>query len=217
MKKIVVVFILLAVSQSYSQIEISTGMGIDITATPSLKNYLNSNFNFGNSQLKTFSTQVEFYGEGVYSVTDKIQVGIDYGVSLFTYNNIAAFNYELSYTIHKPSIVTYYVVSGKGYKFKFGGGGGIRFVNLDERILSKINYSGTGFGFLARAEGHTIIGSGFYAMIAADLRYDFINGVESNDNFLNRDKAIILGSDSNSKVNLNSFTVGVKLGISYFF
>ena len=209
MKKIILIILALSFSQTFAQIELSTGMGINYSANSSLKNYLNANFNAGNSVLSTFSAQVEFFGEGVYSVSDNFQLGIDYGLSVYSYNNTSSINYELSYNVHKPSVVAYYVIPGKGYKFKFGGGVGLRIVNLDERIFSTVNYSGTGFGFLARAEGHTSLGGNLYAMLAADMRYDLINNLSSENKRF--------GDNSGGEVNLNTFSVGVKIGISYFF
>jgi len=209
MKKIILLILTLSFSQTFAQIELSTGMGINYSANSSLKNYLNANFNAGNSVLSTFSAQVEFFGEGVYSVSDNFQLGIDYGLSVYSYNNTSSINYELSYTVHKPSVVAYYVIQGKGYKFKFGGGVGLRIVNLDEKIFSTVNYSGTGFGFLARAEGHTSLGGNLYAMLAADMRYDLINNLSSENKRF--------GDNSGGEVNLNTFSVGVKIGISYFF
>ena len=209
MKKIILLILTLSFSQTFAQVELSTGMGINYSANSSLKNYLNANFNAGNSVLSTFSAQVEFFGEGVYSVSDNFQLGIDYGLSVYSYNNTSSINYELSYTVHKPSVVAYYVIQGKGYKFKFGGGVGLRIVNLDEKIFSTVNYSGTGFGFLARAEGHTSLGGNLYAMLAADMRYDLINNLSSENKRF--------GDNSGGEVNLNTFSVGVKIGISYFF
>jgi len=209
MKKIILLILTLSFSQTFAQVELSTGMGINYSANSSLKNYLNANFNAGNSVLSTFSAQVEFFGEGVYSVSYNFQLGIDYGLSVYSYNNTSSINYELSYNVHKPSIVAYYVIPGKGYKFKFGGGVGLRLVNLDERIFSTVNYSGTGFGFLARAEGHTSLGGNLYAMLAADMRYDLINNLSSENK--------LFSDNSGGEVNLNTFSVGVKIGISYHF
>lgn len=209
MKKIILLIFAISFSQTFAQIEFSAGMGINYSANSSLKNYLNANFNAGNSELSTFSAQVEFYGEGVYTVSDNFQLGIDYGLAVYSYDNVSSVNYELSYSVHKPSIVAYYVIPGKGYKFRFGGGVGLRIVSLDERIFSTVNYSGTGFGFLMRAEGHTSLGGNLYAMIAADIRYDLLTNISSGN--------IQFSDNSGANVNLNTFSLGVKIGISYFF
>ena len=224
MKKIILLLTVISFSQVFSQIEISTGMGVNYAANPSIKDYINSNFDSGKGLLKTFSTQVEFYGEGVYSISKHFELGIDYGMSIYSFTNTTNINYELSYTVYKPSLVAYYVIPGKGYKFRFGGGMGLRMVSLDEKIWTTVNYSGNGFGFLARAEGHTSLGGNFYAMIAADMRYDIISKVSNGTSVLTSNKNRIFAGNSQSdfdsvgtKVNINTFSVGIKLGISYFF
>ncbi len=209
MKKIVLLLFVLSFSQVFAQIKFSGGMGVNYAANSSIKDYINSNFNFGNSELKTFSAQIEFYGEGVYALSKHYEVGVDYGMSIYSFSNVLSFNYNLSYTVHKPSIVAYYVIPGKGYEFRLGGGVGLRFVSLEEKIFTTINYSGTGFGFLARAEGHTSLGGNLYAMIAGDIRYDIVSDVKNGN--------VSLSGNQGTKVNINTFSIGIKLGLSYFF
>ncbi len=105
MKKIILLLVVISFSQASAQIEISAGMGVNYAANPSIKDYINSNFDSGKSLLKTFSTQVEFYGEGVYSISKHFELGIDYGMSIYSFTNTTNINYELSYTVYKPSLV----------------------------------------------------------------------------------------------------------------
>ena len=72
------------------------------------------------------------------------------------------------------------------------------------------NYSNTGFGFILRAEGNTLLGGNFYANIGADLKYD-INGSPKSGS------SNLYNNISRENVNLNSLAVGLRLGVSYIF
>ncbi|MBZ0180567.1 MAG: hypothetical protein K8F36_14880 [Melioribacteraceae bacterium] len=209
MKKIIFA-VLISVSIIYSQVDISGGMGINFVSSPSLKDYINGNYNQGGEKLNAFSSSVEFFGEITYSLNSNFELGVDYGLSIFSYNSSSGNGgiYDLNYTMQKPTLVAYYVIPGEGYKFKFGGGAGIRMIDLDEKIIVEQNYSSTGYGFLARAEGHTKLGGDVYAYVGTDLRYD-MPGKPENDNGK-------LAENSSYDVDLNTFSWGIKLGVSLF-
>jgi hypothetical protein len=113
-----------------------------------------------------------------------------------------------------PSVMAYYVLLGNGFNFKFGGGAGPRFVNVSENKKwqgTEDSYSSIGFGGLLRVEGNTALAENVYANIGLDLRYD-ING-EPEDNNSNK----LVNNVKSENVNFNTFSLGVKLGISYLF
>ena len=70
-------------------------------------------------------------------------------------------------------------------------------------------YSSTGFGGLLRVEANTSLAENLYANIGGDLRYD-VNGEPENDHGNN-----LVNNVEGETVNFNSFSVGIKLGISY--
>jgi len=208
-----IALLVLTVSTSYSQVRIRGGMGVDYISDPSLYNYLNQNFAAPGSQLSSFSSSVNFSLEGDYMVSDKYEIGLDvaYRIYSYTYDNGLG-SYDLTYHNLMPTIVNYYVISGEGYQFKFGGGVGIRFPNAKETLpgsTSSQTYTGTGFGLLLRAAGNTQISSDLCANILIDIRYDF-NGEPKNNgvNFYNR--------VDGSNVSLNSFSLGLGLGLTYY-
>ena len=121
--------------------------------------------------------------------------------------------YKLSYQILMPTVVNYYVISGKGYTFKFGGGVGLRFVSADQQLPatpSVINYSSTGFGFLLKADGNTLLSGNLYANIGVDLRYDFNGEPKSSSGYL-------YNNVYKKNVNFNALSAGIRLGLSYIF
>jgi hypothetical protein len=135
-----------------------------------------------------------------------------YLLGSFTDNQLGG-KYELKYGIIMPSLLGYYFIGGNGFNIKLGGGIGIRLVNADESLPGtgiSTGYSATGVGFILRAEGNTLLSGNFYANIGGDIRYD-LNGEPKNG-------ANFLGSTPNiPPTNFNSFSAGLKLGISYFF
>lgn len=216
MKKITVLIIFLFVgSSSYAQVDVAAGMGIDFTSISTLQDYININFAPSNNQIPTFHSSFVLFSEGNYSLNKKFQLGFEYVYTLYTYNtNVGVLGlYDISLVQHKPSVIVYYVFSGKGYRFKFGGGLGPRIGSLTERLpnnVAKTNYTAYGVGYVIKAEAHTLLSRNFYAMIGGDIRLDY-PGIPKHNN-----KALY-NSISNMDVNVNSFTVGVKLGISYYF
>ncbi len=197
------------------QNQFRANMGIDFINTPSLIDYINqSNFASDGSQLPTFNTAVNFSGEYGRLLNENLQLSIELSYLIYSYNagNING-RYDLSYNLMMPSLLAFYVLSGKGYNFKFGGGAGIRFLSVDETLPASVksdNYSSTGFGVILRAEGNTLLSGNLFANIITDFRYDF-NGEPSGNNTSLHNNVL------NENVNFNSLSVGIKLGVSYFF
>ena len=199
---------------AFAQHSIRASMGIDFANTPSLNDYINQNFPVNGNPINDFNTAVNFSGEFGYSFTNTFQAGFELGYLLnsYTFSNELG-KYELDYYIISPNFLGYYVISGEGYNFKFGGGLGLRFVDVDlspPGTTSITKYSNLGYGLILRAEGNTLLGGNFYANIGADLKYD-INGSPKNngDNLYN--------NISSENVNLNSLAVSIRLGVSYIF
>jgi hypothetical protein len=209
MKKVLVLLFIFSISVR-AQIDVVAGMGISFVAAPSLNDYLNFNFPV-EEEISTFSSTGEFYGEVDYTLAPTFQLGIEYVFSLYGFTSaISGLNYELNYVHHKPSLLAYYVISGNGYKFKFGGGVGMRFVDLSEKKIITEDFSTNGFGVLARIQGHTKLGGSFYANIGGTARYDLPGEPKDGDKEL-------FNVVTNETVNLNSFSVSVDIGVSYFF
>ena len=211
MKKFIFVIIVIFISKnSQAQVDLASGMGISFVNNSSLTEYLNIFFP-STEEIGTFSSTAEFYFEADYSLTPSFQLGIEDAYTLYSYSTPLGFtNYDIEYGHHKPSLLAYYVISGEGYKFKLGGGAGVRIVDLSQKIDIVEKFSAIGFGFLLRAQGHTKLGGNFYANVGGTMRFDF-PGEPSNG------ERKIYNSITNENVNINSFSVSVDIGISYFF
>ena len=215
MKKIFWIFTVLLISNlTFSQTELKATMGINLISIPSAQDYINQNYAPQDDQLSTFNTAVIFSGEVGYFLNEKFEMSIEFPYQIYTYTTTiaGAGQYNLSFDSFLPSVMAYYVISGNGYNFKFGGGVGPRFVNVTEEKKwqgTKVDFSSIGFGGLLRIEANTALSENLFANIGGDLRYD-INGEPENDS-----GHTLYNIVENENVSFNSFSLGVKLGISY--
>lgn len=196
-----------------SKIDLRGSMGLNFVSMTNLRDYINRNYASAQDQLGTFSSAIEFAFEGGYLVKQNFQLGLElaYEINSFNYNFLLG-NYNFEYSVLMPSLLTYYVINGEGYKFKFGGGLGPRFINVNEVLpTSKDNYSNLGIGFLIKADGSTLLSDKMYAYISIDIRYN-LNGKPKKDG----KELLINSSDAYEGLELNSFSSGLKLGIAIF-
>ncbi|MHB8579841.1 MAG: hypothetical protein ACYDA4_08265 [Ignavibacteriaceae bacterium] len=198
-----------------AQYSVRAGMGISFVSSSSLTDYINENFAPSNQQLGTFNSAINFSGELDYSLNPTYQVGLDltYLLNSYTFSSINGL-YKMKYDILMPTLVNYYVISGAGYSFKFGGGIGPRFVNVNEQLPGTptgTDYTSTGFGFLLRVDANTLLSKNLFANIGGDLKYD-INGKPSNSG-----KYLVNNNANYSDVNFNMFSTVLRLGLTYIF
>jgi hypothetical protein len=214
MKKILLILFLLSFGLTKAQVDFSAGMGLSYFAASSFRDYINANFAY-NNQLSSFQSSVIFLTEADYTVERNFQLGLEYAFNIYSYNNgLSLGYYNVSMNLHKPSIVAYYLITGEGYKFKFGGGIGPRFVLLEEKLPnyadSRKYDSPTGVGAVLKAVGLTTLGGNLYALIEVEMRYDYngeptFQGKKFFDNI------------NQANVNLNLISVGLILGVAYSF
>ena len=215
MKNIVLLLLLVLFDVNiFAQVEIKGSMGINFLSIPSLTDYINQgDLTPPNRELGTFNSAVIFSGEIGTFINKDIEVSLEVPYQIYSYTeNIGLGQYELAYNLVSPSLLAYYVISGNGYNFKFGGGAGPRFVSLTEKKKwqgTEVSFSSIGFGGLLRIEGNTVLSDNVYANIGLDLRYD-LNGEPENGSGTKLTNVV-----QNEVVNMNTFSMGLRLGISY--
>ncbi len=206
------IFFFLFSLSAFSQTEIRGSMGIDFVSSPSLTNYLNQTYASG--QLNTFNSAIIFSLEADRFLKENYQLGFEISYLINSFNFNQDFNtYNLSYNIIMPAILNYYVIQGKGYEFKFGGGIGIPFVIADEKMIGidySTKYKSTGFGVILRTDGNTVLSEDIYVNIGADLKYELTGKPKNGDQH-------IVNKATGEEVNFNSFSAGIHLGITYRF
>ncbi len=215
-KKIALILILFVAGISYGQtkkiygLEITGGMGIQMSYTPVLMNYINNNYGVG-SPMNTFNNGVELWVESVTDYKDKFQIGAEFVYNYFSYtNSVGGLIYEFDRTIYMPTLLGYYVIKGYGYEFKFGVGLGYRHAAVVEKVYDSQNYSAEGFGSLLRAQAITALMKNLYVNLGGDLRYDII-GTPKNGDLKIYDNVL------EQNVTLNSFSAVVRIGLTYIF
>ena len=207
MNKFITLFVIIISSLTLAQTELKGDMGINFISTPSLTDYINQNFSNPNQQQGSFNSAVNFAVEFGHFFSPEFLMSIEgvYQISSYT-NQISFGQYDFNWNAIMPSVIAYYVLGGKGYNLKFGGGAGIRFSSVEEKQNwngQTRNLNSTGFGFLVRADGNTLL--------SGNLRYD-LNG-EPEDSGGNP----LRNNVQNENVDLNSFSIGIRLGIAYYF
>ncbi|MEI7811630.1 MAG: hypothetical protein WCJ01_04290 [Ignavibacteria bacterium] len=209
MKIIILLFSVLIITAPSlkAQFNISGGMGIDIAQSVALNDYISFNIS---QRRPDFNTNAEFYGEFGYLSDDKYQIGFEYA---FGINSYQSGTFDISYDIHMPSVLAYYIISGYGYKFKFGGGVGYRYVSLDEtRFSVPVNFTAAGYGVVLKVVGNTSLGDNLFADVTGLLRFDHTDELKNNNG-----RAINYGSIYQDKVTLSQSGAGFRLGLSYYF
>lgn len=187
-------------------------MGINYFASQSLRDYFNMNFSSNSGLMSAFVSSIGFYGELEMPVSKDFDIGAEYMYQIYSYSapSMSGGVYNFYLDQHKLSLIGYYVIHGNGYQFKFGAGAGIRFAVVDEEIYTSTNYKSTGFGVLAAAKGITPLGEKIFANIGVEARYDLPGEPDNNGKK-------IFNSTLNKNININSFSIGLKIGLTYFF
>ncbi|MBS3944729.1 MAG: hypothetical protein KGZ42_04475, partial [Melioribacter sp.] len=68
-----------------------------------------------------------------------------------------------------------------------------------------------GFGLLLKADANTLLSSNLYVLVGLDLRYDITGELSSGSG------KKIINFTNNENVNLNTISVGLKVGVTYLF
>ena len=216
-KRLTLIIVLLISRQILGQVDVSAEMGLNYFAASSFNDYINGNFAGAENQLSTFQSSVEFVGEADYTWNEHLQLGLEYALSIYSFNSGATGLglYNVEFEFHKPSIVAYYLISGEGYKFKFGGGIGWRYVALNEKLpnypTAGHDYTASGFGAVLKSVGFTALGKNLYAVISLRMRYDLPGEPVDAEGVKIKDNA------DETNVNLDSVSFGLSLGIAYSF
>ena len=208
-----VVGFLLFSSTLLAQSDIRFSMGLNFVSSPQLREYINYSAPSNDLQPE-ISTYIEFAGEYGYRLNNQFQIGLETAVESKSVNYPAVpSGYVFEYSLIMPTLIGYYISGSEGYKFKFGFGVGPRFVMVDESVYTNQSetYSSSGYGLLLKADGSTKLSELVYAYIGFDIRYNNLGELKSSS-----DKDLV-NPNTNQGLSFNSFSAGIKLGISIIF
>ena len=86
-KRLTLIIVLLISRQILGQVDVSAEMGLNYFAASSFNDYINGNFAGAENQLSTFQSSVEFIGEADYTWNERLQLGLEYALSIYSFNS----------------------------------------------------------------------------------------------------------------------------------
>ncbi len=193
------------------RVGISGGMGVSYVNAQDIVNLINA---LSVQRVPEFKSAVEFFGAVEVPVERDWIIKIEYAYLLGTYNIATDFGPgEFTFVSHMPTLMGEYVlVQEPTYNVKLGAGLGYHFGQLSTRY-STLNddFTGSGLGSKVDFEATTAFGENVFAYLGADIRFEFIGELTNS----------LGGSPSSAGTvhgpTLHFFSVGAKLGFTYFF
>jgi hypothetical protein len=204
-------------SQLSSRIALSGGMGVEYVSAAEIVDYVNARAVAAGAtqRVSVFKAGVGFFGSLAYPVSMDLVLKAEYVYFLGSYNpEIPYVPSEFTLTAHMPSIILQYVLWDKQfYNIKVGGGLGYHFISLSEKYFTVDDeLTGKGLGALIDLEANTAFGDHLFAYLGGNLRFEFIGKLKNN--------ALASQTSQYGVVALptaNMFSIGARLGFSYYF
>lgn len=190
-------------------IAFSGGMGISAFSGPSVVDYVNLVAQPAYAQqLGEFTSVTEFFASAEAKIVPSWAAGLDYDYVIKSYSvNGGGGTSQFTYSFHAPGAVVHYLIEGRGYELRFGGGVSYVRATFSEALYGNptfTDYTADGASVKAEAIGNTMFDEHFYGTIAADLRW--ITGGA----FSNSQRKAEFGS---RRVELGAFMAGIKFGV----
>ena len=187
------------------------GMGISIADAPGLVKYLNTLEN--PTVLNNFATDVEFFGGAEFPLSFEWGGAVEYAYLFKSYSLSVgdAGTYTVFYSLHMPTAMVHYVITGEGYFLKFGGGIGYHTGSLEQKdpYCSDITYSAHGIGLKGQAVGQTAFDVHLYGYIGGDMRWELLGKLKSDNGTVLQNQGRV--------ASLSMFVVGLNFGVIYYF
>ena len=190
-------------------ISFSGGMGISLSAAPSVVDYVNL---VGQplyaQRLSDFTSMTEFFLNGELRVAGDWALGLEYGYVIKSYSvEGSGSTSQFSYSFHAPGVIAHYLIEGMGYELKFGGGVAYVLGTFSQALYGNptfVDYSARGASIRVEAVGNTMFDEHFYGTIAVDLRW------VAGGTFKDGAQEARYGSTA---AGLSAFMAGIKFGI----
>jgi hypothetical protein len=197
-------------------VHLTAGMGIDEISTSGLSDYINALTDpVSGQEVSGFATAVEFFIGPEVRITPDWSVGVEYSYLMKTFTVIdpSGFSrWDFATNVHLPSVVAHYVIAGKRYWVKAGGGPGYylgRMVQSNTMYGGSQTYTARGPGFKLEAIANTEFDEHFWGSIGVDMRWcaagTLVNGSGA------------AASHNGNTAKLDFFTAGIKFGVTVQF
>lgn len=190
----------------------SGGMGYNFVTMEKLNEYLNYNWGFRNRRDETHSA-IEFYGLVGTTVLPNVSLETSFGYSLNSFTNKDGLGiYQFEYVFYIPEISILYDLDYTYYGFQAGIGFGYILGAVSETqpmMLQTITDETKGFSFNIRSVLYTALSYTLQVEIGAHYRLAFLNDLNSNNFYINRQPY--------ESLNLSFNSFGIKIGVRYKF
>jgi hypothetical protein len=164
-------------------------------------------------RLDDYHAAVDFSGAFVLPVSERFSLRFEYAYLLNTVNTSGPLGPgEFTTTVHMPSVIVEYAIVDAGmYNLSAGIGGGYHPGRLAiDYATVKDTYTANGPGFVVMLVGNSAIGEDLFIHLAGTMRLGMLGDLR-NANGQSPGK----GSDG-SPATLNTFSVGARIGLSYY-
>jgi hypothetical protein len=188
-------------------------MGIDLAAAPTLVDYVNTLAD-PSQRATSFATDIEFFGGAEFPVSDQWGGALEYSYLFKSYTLPTAVTgtYTIFYSLHMPLAMVQYIIPGKGYFVKLGGGIGYHSGLVEQKgslYGTDSTYTTKGIGIKALAVGQTAFDEHLYAYISGTTRWELLGNVkDTRGNIL---------QNHGQPASLSMFVVGLAFGLTYYF
>ncbi len=192
-----------------TRIGVSAGLGVNYHSANDIVDRINGN-NVTAQRVSNFKSGVEFFGAIGIPLSPNWAVKIEYSYLLASYTQGTNFgNAEFSYHVHMPTLIGQYILrEAETYNLKIGAGVGFHLAGYSEKYSTvDATYTGSGLGTLLDVEANTALGEHLFAHLGAQSRWDFIGKLTNAAG----------QTPGNLSTTFNFFSVGVRLGMSYYF
>jgi hypothetical protein len=201
----------------------SFGMGINYGDNKSLKSYIEGQLPFYNEvpvndKLSDFATGIEFFGGAELQLSKKLALKGEYAYFFKSYNSTYSngyqsySNYDFSYYNHQPFLTLYYLIPQQSSFIKIGAGAGFLASTFTEKAFGNEvgSYTSTGIGIKLDAVLDLQMGKNLAGYLGGYINKSFQGDLKKSDG------SMLLNKDGGT-VNLNSFGLGIRAGLEFFF
>lgn len=214
---IVSIFVVICFSQMLAQpssfhsdrIGVSAGLGVNYHNAKDIVDRINGN-SVTTQRVSDFKSGAEFFGAVSIPLSPDWVLKAEYSYLLASYTQNTSFgNAEFSYHVHMPTLIGQYILyEAETYNFKLGAGAGYH-IGIYSEKYSTVNatFTGSGIGTLLELEANTALGEHLFAHLGTQMRWDFIGELTNAAG----------KPPGNFSTTFNFFSVGARLGMSYYF
>ncbi len=196
-------------------VAVAAGMGLHIVRSENIVEFINSTASFS-QRVEDYTSAVDFFGGVEIPVSEFWGVKIEHGLMFksYAFSGSGGGMHDVYYSIRSTSVIVQRVVTGKGYFFKVGAGGGYRLGMLSRKISTfgtEDVYTSNGWGVKAEAAGQTAFGENMFGYISASLGYD--HGGRLRDDKGNH----LTATAASEPVSIRTISAGIRFGLIHYF